>query len=90
MPPDPISAIGFTAGVLTTLAFLPQAIKTWRTDSARDLSLPTFSLQTTGVLLWLTYGLLNWDVPLFVPNAITLVICLAVLLAIFRSRRRTT
>ncbi|MEM1060254.1 MAG: SemiSWEET transporter [Verrucomicrobiota bacterium] len=90
MSPEIISVIGYGAAILTTTAFLPQAIKTWRTDSARDLSLPTFSMQTTGVFLWLVYGLLNWDVPLFLANGLTFLICLSVLVAIFRWRGKAT
>jgi uncharacterized protein with PQ loop repeat len=33
-----IQAVGFTAGTLTALAFLPQLVKVWRTRSAEDLS----------------------------------------------------
>lgn len=81
-----ISLVGYTAGVLTTLAFLPQAIKAWRTRSVGDLSLPTFSMQTTGVFLWFSYGVLNADIPLSLANFITLLINLAVLAAILKAR----
>lgn len=86
MSSELISAVGFAAGILTTLAFLPQAIKTWTTNSARDLSLVTFGMQTTGVFLWIGYGFLTRDLPLLVANGVTFLICLAVLLAIVRYR----
>ena len=49
-----IQLIGLTAGALTTTAFLPQVIKTWRSRSAKDLSLGMFSLFCLGVALYFT------------------------------------
>lgn len=69
---DPVTAVGMGAGVLTTVAFLPQAIKTWRTRSARDISLAMFLTMVLGIVLWLAYGLLKGDLPLVLANAVTL------------------
>lgn len=63
--------IGFLAAICTTVAFLPQAIKSIRTKHTKDLSLKTFLIATTGVLLWLVYGLMIDDTPLIAANAIT-------------------
>lgn len=71
--------VGLGAGMLTTLAFLPQAIKAYTTRSTRDLSLPTFLLLCTGIALWLCYGLMLGDVPLVAANAVTLVFALVIL-----------
>lgn len=65
--------IGFIAAFLTTIAFLPQVIKTWQTKSAKDLSLVMFSIFCCGVILWLIYGLLVSDYPLIIANAATLI-----------------
>jgi MtN3 and saliva related transmembrane protein len=75
----PDTAIGFLAGVLTTLAFVPQVIRVWRTKSARDLSLASFAIFTAGVALWLVYGLMVDALPVVVANAVTLVFALAIL-----------
>jgi len=64
--------IGTLAGVLTTIAFIPQVAKTWKTRSARDISLLMFLLFSTGVLLWLIYGILLQAIPIIVANGITL------------------
>ena len=48
---NPVTLLGFVAGTLTTLAFLPQVIKTWRTKSSNDLSVGTLGMISTGVLL---------------------------------------
>ena len=74
-----ITCIGLAAAVCTTIAFLPQAIKSWKTKHTKDLSLPTYLLAATGVLLWLVYGLLINDLPLILANAITSGLMLSIL-----------
>lgn len=66
--------IGIVAGICTTIAFLPQVLKTWRSKSAKDLSLGMFSIFCTGVALWLTYGILIEDLPIILANGFTLVL----------------
>ena len=81
---DGITVIGLTAAVLTTLAFLPKVIKTWRTRSARDISLVMFLMLVTGICLWLTYGVLIADIPLIAANIVTL--ALAAIILYFKLR----
>ncbi len=71
--------IGFVAGTLTTIAFLPQLERTWKTKSADDMSLAMLLIFTTGVFLWLLYGLLLTAWPIIAANAITFVLTLAIL-----------
>jgi MtN3 and saliva related transmembrane protein len=73
-------AIGLMAGVLTTLSFLPQVRQTWRTKSAKDLSLPMFLSFCTGVSLWLVYGIMIHSVPIMLANGVTLVLSGAILI----------
>lgn len=79
-----IQLLGLTAGSLTTVAFLPQVIKTWKTRSAKDLSLGMFSLFCLGVVLWLVYGLMVRDIPVIAANMLTLM--LATTLLFFKLR----
>ncbi len=76
-----VTAVGLAAGTLTTLAFIPQVARVWRTRSARDISLPTFAALTAGTTLWLAYGILLGDVPLMAANGVTLGLVVAVLWA---------
>ena len=69
---DLITIIGLVAGSLTTISFLPQAIKTWRSKSAKDISLAMFLCFCLGVILWIVYGALIQDIPLLVANIVTL------------------
>jgi MtN3 and saliva related transmembrane protein len=69
-----VQLLGLVAGFLTTAAFLPQVIKTWKSRSAKDLSLGMFSLFCLGVALWLLYGFMVNDIPVIVANLITLML----------------
>ncbi len=71
--------LGYVAGILTTVAFLPQVIKTFRTRSTKDISLLMWVLLFTGVLCWLVYGFLLRSGPVIVANGVTLVLVGAVL-----------
>ncbi|MEO0551574.1 MAG: SemiSWEET transporter [Bacteroidota bacterium] len=67
-----VQLIGLLAGILTSISFLPQVIKTWKSKSAKDLSLNMFMLFTTGIILWLIYGLIIRDWPIILANVFTL------------------
>lgn len=71
---DLVTGIGFLAAVLTTLGFLLQVIKTWRTRSTKDISLGMFVVLCVGICLWITYGFLRADLPLIIGNSVTLVL----------------
>jgi MtN3 and saliva related transmembrane protein len=74
-----LNILGFVAGVLTTAAFIPQVLKIWRTRSARDISLGMYAAFTSGVVLWLVYGVVLGSMPIILANVFTLVLALAVL-----------
>ena len=76
---DMPTLLGSAAGLLTTIAFVPQVVKIWRTKSARDVSLHTFVTFTLGVGLWLAYGVVKQEPPIILWNAVTLVLAGAIL-----------
>lgn len=78
--PAVIDLIGASGAALTTLCWLPQAIKVVREKETRALSLPATAAFTIGVVLWLVYGVAIGDWPLIGSNAVTLVL-MAVILA---------
>jgi MtN3 and saliva related transmembrane protein len=61
-------AIGLVGACLTTFSFLPQAIRIWRSRSARDVSLVMYVMMTTGSVAWLIYGLLLGSPSLIFSN----------------------
>lgn len=78
--------LGSAAGLCTTLAFLPQVLRTWRTGSARDLSLGWLVIFTSGVFLWLAYGLLLGAWPIILANLLTLLMVGSLTILKWRSR----
>jgi MtN3 and saliva related transmembrane protein len=81
-----VDLLGFVAGTLTTIAFVPQVMKIWRTRSTRDISLGMFATFSTGVLLWLLYGAAIGSWPIVLANGVTLVLALAILSLKLRHR----
>ncbi len=74
-----ITILELVAATCTTIAFLPQAIKTIRTRHTKDLSLGMYALLTTGIILWLIYGVFKNDLPIILANGITLVFAATIL-----------
>jgi len=75
------TALGYLAGSLTTVAFLPQVVRAWRTQSTTDLSFPMLALFSSGLALWTFYGVMLEEPPIVLFNAVTLLLTL-VLVAI--------
>jgi MtN3 and saliva related transmembrane protein len=87
MPTELIDTLGLLAGTLTTSAFFPQLYKTWKSKSARDVSLVMMITFSIGVFLWLVYGLVIHAMPVIVANAVTLVLALLIVLLKIRYMR---
>jgi MtN3 and saliva related transmembrane protein len=79
-----VTIIGLIAGSLTTISFLPQVIKTWRSKSARDISLSMFLSFCMGVFLWIIYGILLGELPIIIANFITLILAGTILFFKFK------
>jgi MtN3 and saliva related transmembrane protein len=71
--------VGYLAAILTTLSFVPQAWKTFRTRDVSGISLLMYAVFTLGVGLWLLYGLLLGAWPIVIANSVTLVLAAAIL-----------
>jgi MtN3 and saliva related transmembrane protein len=78
--------IGYAAATLTTIAFIPQVRHTWRQGAAHGVSLAMYAIFTSGVALWLVYGLLLGAWPIIIANAITLTLALFILMMTIRYR----
>ena len=68
------TVIGVVAGTITSIAAIPQVIKTFKTRHARDISIWQPLLLSIGVALWMIYGILIHDLPLIIAN-ITPLLC---------------
>ena len=74
-----ITVLGLLAASLTTISFLPQIIKIWKTQKTGDISFVMYIILVTGVFLWLIYGFLIKDLPLILANLVTLILVSSVL-----------
>lgn len=68
-----MAIFGWVAAALTTLSFVPQAVKTVRDKDTSGISLGMYSMFTLGIFMWLIYGLMIKDVPIMLANAVTFV-----------------
>ncbi len=84
---DPANVVGLAAGVCTTLAFVPQVVKTWRTREAEDISMGWLTIFSGGTFLWLIYGLWLREAPIVGANGVTLLLVLVILYVKLRTRR---
>lgn len=69
-----MTLLGLLAGTLTTIAFIPQIAKAWQSKSTGDLSWAMVLTFSTGVLLWLIYGIWIASLPVILTNAVTLLL----------------
>ncbi|MGD0079133.1 MAG: SemiSWEET transporter [Methanoregula sp.] len=76
---DTIGLVGYLAGALTTIAFVPQVVKAWKLGETRDLSLAMLVLFGIGILLWTVYGLWVASMPIISANLITFVLVIVLL-----------
>jgi MtN3 and saliva related transmembrane protein len=86
--PGTIEFVGMIAGVMTTGAFFPQAVKTIRTRQTTGLSLVMYLMLVSGVTMWLAYGVLIGSLPLILSNAVVLVPQAVILMLLLVQRWR--
>jgi len=73
-----LAAMGYLAGTLTTLSFVPQLVKTWQCKSGAELSFAWLFAFGVGVALWLVYGVYLHSWPITIANAVTLFLILLI------------
>ena len=76
---ETIVLVGYIAGTLTTLSFVPQVARAWKLKETRDLSPAMLLLFALGVLLWTLYGLWTGSMPIIAANIITFILILVLL-----------
>ena len=80
--------IGYAAGGLTVISFLPQVVRAWRTHETEDLSLGMFTILLAAGALWITYGIVSGDVPVIATNIGTVTLNAAILVAKVKFKTR--
>jgi MtN3 and saliva related transmembrane protein len=71
--------LGFIAGALTTISFVPQVVHAFRSKRCDDLSWGMLLTFSGGVVLWLVYGIRLWAMPVIVANAVTLALLVTIM-----------
>jgi MtN3 and saliva related transmembrane protein len=74
-----LDLLGYVAALLTTVAFLPQAVKTIRSRDTRSISFWTYAIFTTGIALWLAYGVALHSWPIILSNVVVLPLAATIL-----------
>lgn len=80
------SLVGYGAAILTTVAFIPQTLKSWQTRDLSGVSLPMYSLFTVGMVMWLVYGAMLGSWPIIIANAVTIALAGVILALKVRHR----
>ena len=75
-----IGIIGIIAGTCTTMSFIPQILKIIRTRHAKDISLHMYVVLTTGIFLWLVYGIFLEELPIILANGVAFLLCMSVII----------
>ena len=73
-----VDLVGMTGAVLTTVCWLPQAVKIIRSRETSAISLAGTVAFTVGIAFWLVYGLALVDWPLITSNIVTLALMLVI------------
>lgn len=69
-----VNIIGYSASILSTIAFLPQAYKVVRTKEVEGISLLTYTIFVASVILWFVYGVFINDIPIIASNIVCIVL----------------
>jgi MtN3 and saliva related transmembrane protein len=81
-----VTVLGLIAGTLTTAAYFPQLLKTWKSKSAGDISWSMLISLCVGIVLWLVYGVYVQDIPVILANIVTLLFTSNILILKIRYR----
>lgn len=77
--PETTELIGYAAAVITSVAYVPQALMVWRNDDTRSISLGMYSLMVFGIGIWLLYGILLNNHPLIAANIFMILVTSSIL-----------
>jgi MtN3 and saliva related transmembrane protein len=83
---DNATLIGMVAALCTTAAFVPQVLQILKTGNVEGISVSMYSILTFGVALWLIYGIILQDLPMFLANLVTFLLSSSVLALTLRKR----
>tara|TARA_X000001036_G_scaffold114138_1_gene107105 strand:+ start:40515 stop:40763 length:249 start_codon:yes stop_codon:yes gene_type:complete len=74
------------AGFLGVIAWIPQIREVWIEKSHQGISLPTFFLVASALILWLIYGILIMSYSIIIANIAALICILMVISGVLKIR----
>lgn len=74
-----VELVGFVAGACTTFSFIPQILQIFKTGKVRDISVSMYLVLTSGIFLWLIYGIYIGELPIICANSVSLIFCVVIL-----------
>ena len=74
-----VTLIGLVAAFCTTISYIPQIGKIWRTGETDDISLKMFLILAAGIALWIVYGVMQRDAVIILANSVSLALLAAIL-----------
>ncbi len=83
---DKYEILGFLAAILTTIAFLPQVIKIYKSKDTKSISLTMYIVLSVGLLFWLLYGIQLKSLPMITANTVSLILTLYILFMKFKHK----
>ncbi len=88
MIPAWIEGVGVIAGFLGVIAWFPQIMKVWSEGEHEGISIPTFTLVSTSLVLWLAYGVLIESIAIILANIAALGCIITIIIGVLKLRRR--
>ena len=82
------NTIGLSAAVITTVSFLPQLVKAFRTKSVADFSWIMLIALSVGIALWFIYGIFKHDLAIMLANGVTLILVIILQILKLKYNRR--
>ena len=83
-----VTVIGLAAAFCTTISYIPQIRKIWATGETHDISLKMFLILSTGIALWVLYGMMRGDAVIILANSVSLAFLAAILFFKLRNLAR--
>jgi MtN3 and saliva related transmembrane protein len=83
-----LELVGYTAGILTTSAVIPQIVKAWKTRHVDDISVFMVVILICGVALWTLYGIGNRHWPIIIANGVSVLLNCSLLALVIVERRK--
>jgi MtN3 and saliva related transmembrane protein len=85
---DWIEVFGFTAGVVTAIGMMPQLVKTIKTKKVDELSIQMFLIYLLGFGMWISYGIIQEDLPIVVTNSFSVTLTVVMICLKIRFTKR--